>query len=42
MPQMTPVHLVLDGLSEDLDEAAGKVMPHSGFRIGPAQLEVGV
>lgn len=40
MPMMTPVHLVLDGLSEELAESSGKVVGHSGFRIGPAQLAV--
>ena len=39
IPQNAPLHIVLDGLSEDREEEApqGNVHP---FRIGPAQLEV--
>lgn len=38
IPAKTPVHIVLDGLSEDReDEIQGN---HSAYRIGPAQLQV--
>lgn len=38
VPNKTPIHLVLDGHAEDrVDENA---VSYSGFRIGPATLEV--
>lgn len=37
IPNKTPIHLVLDGLPEERDDAS---LNHGGFRIGPAPLEV--